>query len=80
MKQRENAERCTMYSFPNIVRHINASEYVTRIGKDRKVYKVLIGESGGKRPLGRTRRKWKDGIKMDLRFGGVCAVNSPGSG
>jgi hypothetical protein len=37
------------------------------MGEERKVYKVLVGKSEGKRPLGRPRRRWKDGIRMDLR-------------
>jgi hypothetical protein len=30
------------------------------------VYILLVGESEGKRPLGRPRRKWVDSIKIDL--------------
>jgi hypothetical protein len=30
------------------------------------VYKTFVGKSKGKRPLGRRRRRWKDGLKMDL--------------
>jgi hypothetical protein len=37
------------------------------MGEERKVYKVLVGKPEGKRPLGRQRRSWEDGIKMDLR-------------
>jgi hypothetical protein len=37
------------------------------MGEKRKVYKVLLGKPKGKRPLGRTRRRWEDGIRMDLR-------------
>jgi len=33
----------------------------------RGLYRVLVGKPGGKRPLGRTRRSWKDNIKMDVR-------------
>jgi hypothetical protein len=33
----------------------------------RKVYKVLVGKSEGKRPLGRPRCRWEDGIRMDLK-------------
>jgi hypothetical protein len=43
--------------------------------EERKVYKVLVGKSEGKRPLGRPRRRWEDGIRMDLGeigVGGVC--------
>jgi hypothetical protein len=32
----------------------------------RKVYKVLVGKPEGKRPLGRQKRRWEDGIRMDL--------------
>jgi hypothetical protein len=28
---------------------------------------VLLGEPEGKRPLGRSRRRWEDNIKVDLR-------------
>jgi hypothetical protein len=35
--------------------------------KSRGVDRVLVGESEGKRPLGRPRRKWEDNIKIDLQ-------------
>jgi hypothetical protein len=39
------------------------------------VYGVLVGELEGKRPLGKPRRRWDDGIRMDLREGGWgCAM------
>jgi hypothetical protein len=31
------------------------------------MYKVLVGKPEGKRQLGRPRRRWEDGIRMDLR-------------
>jgi hypothetical protein len=31
------------------------------------VYKILVGKPEGKRPLGRPRCRWEDGIRMDLR-------------
>jgi hypothetical protein len=31
------------------------------------VYNVLVGKPEGKRPLGRPRYRWEDGIRMDLR-------------
>jgi hypothetical protein len=52
------------------------------MGEGRNLYRFLVGKSEGKRPLGRQRRRWEDGIKMDLReigWGG-CGVDSPGSG
>jgi hypothetical protein len=33
----------------------------------RNVYRVLVGKPKGKRPLERTRHRWEDRIKMDLR-------------
>jgi hypothetical protein len=37
------------------------------MGKERVMYKVLVGKPEGKRPLGRLRHGWEDGIRMDLR-------------
>jgi hypothetical protein len=33
----------------------------------RNVYRVLVEKPEGKKPLERPRRRWEDGIKMDLR-------------
>jgi hypothetical protein len=38
------------------------------------VYRVLVGKPEGKRPLERPRRRWDDGIKMDLREIGLGCV------
>jgi hypothetical protein len=35
--------------------------------EERDVCKVLVGKPEEKRPLGRPRRRWEDGIRMDLR-------------
>jgi hypothetical protein len=48
---------------------------LARMGKERKMYKVLVGEPEGKRPLGRPRRRWKDGNRMDLRETGFGHVD-----
>jgi hypothetical protein len=37
------------------------------MGEGRKVYIVLVGKPEGKRPLERPRRRWEDGIRVDLR-------------
>jgi hypothetical protein len=37
------------------------------MGEEIKVYKVMAVKPGGKRPLGRPRRRWEDGIRTDLR-------------
>jgi hypothetical protein len=45
------------------------------MGEERKVYKVFMGKPQGKRPLGRPRRRWEDGIRMDLREIGLGCVD-----
>jgi hypothetical protein len=37
------------------------------MGQKRNAYRILVGRSEGKRPLGRPRHSWVDNIKMDLR-------------
>jgi hypothetical protein len=37
------------------------------MGEERNVYTVLMGKPEGKRRLGRPRRRWENGIRMDLR-------------
>jgi hypothetical protein len=55
---------------------------VARMGEEKKVYKVLVGKPEWKRLLGRPRRRWEDGIRMDLReIGlGVCGLDLTVSG
>jgi transcription termination factor 2 len=65
-------ELYNLYSSPNIVREIKSRRmrwagHVARMREGRGVYRVLVGRSEGKRPLGRPRRRWKYNIKMDLR-------------
>jgi hypothetical protein len=36
-------------------------------GEECVGYRVLVGKPEGKKPLGRPRRRWEDGIRMDLR-------------
>jgi hypothetical protein len=45
------------------------------MGEDRNVYRVLMGKPEGKRPLGTPRRRWEDGIRMDLREIGWGSVD-----
>jgi transcription termination factor 2 len=40
---------------------------VACMGEKRNSYRIFVGETEGKRPLGRPRRRWKDNIKMDLK-------------
>jgi hypothetical protein len=74
-----SGERHNLYSSPDIIRQIKSRRmrwagHVARMGEVRSLYRVLMGKSEGKIPLGRPRRRRKDGIKMDLReigWGGV---------
>jgi hypothetical protein len=36
-------------------------------GRGEKVYKVLVGKPERRIPLGRPRRRWEDGVRIDLR-------------
>jgi hypothetical protein len=69
-----------LYSSPDIIRQIKSMRmrwagHEERMGGDRKVYKILVGKPEGKRPLGRPRRMWEDGIRMDLREIGLWGVD-----
>jgi hypothetical protein len=44
-------------------------------GGKRNAYRILVGKPEGKRPLGRSRRRWVDNIKIDLRETGWKAVD-----
>jgi hypothetical protein len=35
--------------------------------EERNAYRILVGMPEGKRPLGRSRRRWVDNIKVRLR-------------
>jgi hypothetical protein len=48
------------------------------MGEKRNVYVLLVGKPEGKIPLGRPRRRWIDGIKMDLLEIGLSAVDCIG--
>jgi len=40
------------------------------MGERRATYRILVGKLEGKRPLGKSRRRFDDNIKTDLREGG----------
>jgi hypothetical protein len=45
------------------------------MGERRGAYRVLVEKPEGRRPLGRTRHRWEDNIKMDLREVGLGRLN-----
>jgi hypothetical protein len=86
-RKMHDEELHNLYSSPDIIRQVKSSRmrwagHVACMGEERKVHKVLVGKPEGKRPLGRPRRRWEDGIRMDLREIGLgrCGLDSTGSG
>jgi hypothetical protein len=68
----QSGELHNFYSSPDIIRQIRPRRmkwagHVARMGEGRNVYRVLVGKPKGKRPVERPRRRWEDGLKMDLR-------------
>jgi hypothetical protein len=51
------------------------------MGEKRNAYGILVGKLEEKIPLGRSRRRWEDNIKMDLKgTGWGYGLDSSGSG
>ena len=77
-----NEELNILYSSPNFVQVITSRRrrwagHVARMEEGRGMYRVLVEEPEGKRPLGRLRHRWEDNIRMDLQeveFGGMDSV------
>jgi hypothetical protein len=74
-----NEELHNLYASPSIVRVIKSRRiWVThgaRMGKMRNKFKILSRKIEGKKPLGRTRRRWADNIRIDLRETGWKIVD-----
>jgi len=49
--------------------------HLVHMGERRGVCSVLVGKLEGKRPLGRTRHRWEDNIKMDLQEVGCWGMD-----
>jgi hypothetical protein len=65
-----NEELRDLYSLPSKIRIIKlrrmkCAGHVARMGEKRNAYRLLVGKPEGKRPLGGSRRRWVDNIKMD---------------
>jgi hypothetical protein len=66
-----NGELHNLYSSPDIIRQIKARRmrwtgHVARMGEGRNVCRVLMGKPEEKRPFGRPRCRWDDGIRTGL--------------
>jgi hypothetical protein len=59
-------------------RRIRWTGNVAGMGMKRSTYRILVGKPEGKRSLGKSRCRWMDIIKMDLReigWGGIDWIN-----
>jgi hypothetical protein len=75
-----NEELNDLHSSPNIIRVIKSRimrwvEHVARMREMRGVYRVLVRKPEGKRPLGRSRRRWENIIKIDLQVVGCGGMD-----
>ena len=75
-----NEELHSLYRSPNIVRVIKARRlrwagHVARMEEGRNAIKISTGKPTGRRPLGRSRRRWEDNIRIDLEEIGINAGN-----
>jgi hypothetical protein len=78
-----SGELHNLYSSPDIIRRIKSRRmrwagHVARMGGGTNLHRLLVGKPEEKIPLRRPRRRWEDGIRMDLRevaWGG--GVDSP---
>jgi hypothetical protein len=66
-----NEELHDLYSSPSIIRIIEARRmrlagHAARMGDKRNAYRLLVGKPEGRRPLGRSRRRWVDNMTIDL--------------
>ena len=74
-----NEELNDLYFSPNIVRIIKLRRMrwagnVARMGERKGVFRGLMGKLDGKSPLGRSRNRWEDNIKMDLQEVGCVGM------
>jgi hypothetical protein len=78
-----NEKLYALYSSPNIraikSRRVRWAGHVARMGDRRGAYRVLVGKHERRRPLGRSRRRWEDNIKMDPGEDG-CGIRLDRSG
>jgi hypothetical protein len=68
-----NEELPDLYSSPSAIRIIKSRRmrwagHVARMGEEITAYRLLVGKPEGKRPLGRTRRRWVHNISFRDRL------------
>jgi hypothetical protein len=56
----------TTYHVEDQIKKLRWAGHVARMGERRCACRVSVGKPVGRRPLGRSGRRWEDNIKMDL--------------
>ena len=69
-----------LYRSPNIVTVIKSrilrwAVYVARMEEGRSAFKILTGTPAGRRPVGRSRYRWEENIRMNLKEIGINTRN-----
>ena len=80
LRKLHNEELNDLYSSPNIgpeikSRRMRWADHVACMGERRGAYRVLVGKSEEKRPLGRPRCRWENNIKMDIQEVGCVGMD-----
>ena len=71
-----NEELHSLYRLANIVRVIKSRRlrwacHLVRMEEGGSAFEIETGKPTGKRPLGRTRRRWEDNVGIDLKGIGI---------
>jgi hypothetical protein len=71
-KRLHNEKLHNLSGSPNIIwviksRRTRWAEHIARMGELTNAYNILLGKREGKRPFGRSRCRWQDNIRTDLR-------------
>jgi hypothetical protein len=72
-----NEENNNLYSSPSITGMITSEEdergrACSMKGAKGNAYRILVGKSEEKRPLGKSRHRWEDNIKINIKHEVVC--------
>jgi len=49
------------------LKRLGKAGHVAHMGERKGLYRVLVGKTECKRPLGRPRRRWENNINLDLQ-------------
>jgi hypothetical protein len=75
-----NEELNDLCASPHIIwaiklRRMRWAGHVVNIGARRGIYRALVGNPEGKRPLGRPRHGWENNIKLDIQEVGCGSMD-----